>query len=87
MAPACDPACDNAPPMSDPTLPAHASVLPRRAIRSFVLRAGRLGSGQVRALGELGPRFGLPFTNSTLEPVKVFGRRAPLVIEIGFGMG
>ena len=73
--------------MSEPTLPAEASIAPRRAIRSFVLRAGRMGSGQVRALAELGPRFVLPFTNAALEPVKVFGRQAPLVVEIGFGMG
>ncbi len=58
-----------------------------RGIRSFVLRAGRMGSGQVRALAELGPRFMLPFRNTPLEPVAVFGRKAPLVLEIGFGMG
>jgi tRNA (guanine-N7-)-methyltransferase len=32
----------------------------RRAIRSFGVRAGRMGSGQARTLAELGPRFGLP---------------------------
>ena len=34
----------------------------RSPIRSFVLRAGRMGSGQVRALAELGPRFVLPLS-------------------------
>ncbi len=56
-------------------------------IRSFVLRAGRMGSGQVRALAELGPRFILPFTTMQPDWDAQFGRRAPRVLEIGFGMG
>jgi tRNA (guanine-N7-)-methyltransferase len=60
---------------------------PRRAIRSYVLRAGRMGSGQARALAELGPRFVLPFATMPLDAATVFGRHAPLVLEIGFGMG
>jgi tRNA (guanine-N7-)-methyltransferase len=59
----------------------------RRGIRSFVLRAGRMGTGQQRALEELGPRYMLPYTAQTLDPAAVFGRQAPLVLEIGFGMG
>jgi tRNA (guanine-N7-)-methyltransferase len=62
-------------------------VPPRRPVRSYVLRAGRMGSGQQRALVELGPRFVLPFQSSPIDPAAVFGRRAPLVLEIGFGMG
>ena len=58
-----------------------------RTIRSFVLRAGRMGSGQTRALQELGPRFVLPFQPTLLDFAAVFGRRAPVVLEIGFGMG
>ncbi len=46
-----------------------------------------MGSGQQRALAELGPRFVLPFDGQALEPAAVFGRTAPLVVEIGFGMG
>ncbi len=60
---------------------------PRRAIRSFVLRAGRMGTGQVRALAELGPRFVLPYQDKPLDTAAVFGRSAPVVLEIGFGMG
>jgi tRNA (guanine-N7-)-methyltransferase len=60
---------------------------PRRAIRSFVRRAGRMGTGQQRALETLGPRFVLPFAAQPLDAPAVFGRRAPLVLEIGFGMG
>jgi tRNA (guanine-N7-)-methyltransferase len=56
-------------------------------LRSFVLRAGRLGSGQARALAELGPRFALPFQTTPQDWNAAFGRRAPQVLEIGFGMG
>ena len=58
-----------------------------RPIRSFVLRAGRMGSGQTRALAELGPRFVVPFEAQTLAFAQLFGRKAPVVLEIGFGMG
>ncbi len=61
---------------------------PRRSpVRSFVLRAGRMGSGQQRALAELGPRYVLPFAPQPLDLDAVFGRHAPRVLEIGFGMG
>lgn len=72
---------DGAPAPSDPP-PAH-----RRGIKSFVLRAGRMGTGQMRALETLGPRFLLPYRAEPLLPQAVFGREAPLVLEIGFGMG
>jgi tRNA (guanine-N7-)-methyltransferase len=58
-----------------------------RAIRSYVLRAGRLGPGQRRALDELGPRFMLPYAPQPLDFSALFGRDAPVVLEIGFGMG
>ncbi|MBQ0943871.1 tRNA (guanosine(46)-N7)-methyltransferase TrmB [Ideonella sp. 4Y16] len=60
---------------------------PRRGIRSYVLRAGRMGTGQQRALEELGPRFVLPFTGQPADWSAAFGREAPRVLEIGFGMG
>ncbi len=56
-------------------------------MRSFVLRAGRSGTGQLRALAELGPRFVLPFTQRLSDWPAVFTRQAPLMLEIGFGMG
>ena len=68
-------------------LRASGGTPPHRPIRSFVLRAGRIGPGQARALAELGPRFVLPFQATPIDPAAVFGRRAPLVLEIGFGMG
>ena len=69
--------------MSDQTDPTPL----RRGIRSFVVRAGRMGSGQVRALAELGPHFVLPFQAQRCDFDAVFGRSAPRVLEIGFGMG
>ncbi|HEX6361571.1 MAG TPA: tRNA (guanosine(46)-N7)-methyltransferase TrmB, partial [Albitalea sp.] len=59
----------------------------RRSIRSFVVRAGRMGTGQTKALAELGPRFVLPYAPAPLDARAAFGREAPLVLEIGFGMG
>ena len=59
----------------------------RRPIRSFVVRPGRMGPGQARALAELGPHFMLPYAPAPADFAAHFGRRAPLVVEIGFGMG
>ncbi|WP_082549217.1 tRNA (guanosine(46)-N7)-methyltransferase TrmB [Rhizobacter sp. Root404] len=59
----------------------------RRSIRSFVVRAGRMGPGQTRALAELGPRFVLPYAAAPFDFAAAFGRDAPRVLEIGFGMG
>ena len=58
-----------------------------RPMRSFVLRAGRMGPGQQRALETLGPRFLLPYRAEALDLPATFGRTAPCVLEIGFGMG
>jgi tRNA (guanine-N7-)-methyltransferase len=59
----------------------------RRPIRSFVVRAGRMGTGQIRALETLAPRFVLPFQPGCIDPTAIWQRQAPLVLEIGFGMG
>lgn len=56
-------------------------------VRSYVLRAGRMGPGQQRALAELGPCFVLPFQPQPPDFDQAFGRHAPRVLEIGFGMG
>lgn len=70
--------------MTAPTDP----TIPLRGIKSFVLRAGRMGTGQMRALETLGPRYVIPYAPQLLDPLAAFGRRsAPLVLEIGFGMG
>jgi tRNA (guanine-N7-)-methyltransferase len=67
--------------------PTPSAEAPLRPIRSFVLRQGRLSPAQRRALDELMPRYGIAFTPAPLDFDRVFGRRAPRVLEIGFGMG
>ena len=57
-----------------------------RPIRSFVLREGRLTEGQRRALDELWPRYGVE-PEGIIDPPALFGREAPLWLEIGFGNG
>jgi len=56
-------------------------------IRSYVLRQGRFSAAQQRAYQELLPRFGVPYRAAPLDWREVFGREAPVVAEIGFGMG
>ncbi|RDU96076.1 tRNA (guanosine(46)-N7)-methyltransferase TrmB [Trinickia dinghuensis] len=63
-----------------------APLFPRR-IRSFVTRAGRVSTGQRRAMDELGPRFVVPYSPGPANWHSLFGRQAPRVLEIGFGMG
>ncbi len=58
-----------------------------REIRSYVLRQGRTTPSQQRALELLLPKYGLPFTPHPLEARAIFGRTAPVVLEIGSGMG
>lgn len=58
-----------------------------RRIRSFVRREGRLTKGQERALQELWPVMGVEFRDEMLDLAQLFGRDAPVVLEIGFGMG
>jgi tRNA (guanine-N7-)-methyltransferase len=74
-------------PSTGPHHPAPEGVAHPRSIRSFVMRAGRTTEGQARALSELGPKFVLPFAQAPLDFEAVFGRQAPVVFEIGFGMG
>jgi tRNA (guanine-N7-)-methyltransferase len=66
---------------------AGVSPYPPRTIRSYVMRAGRTTEGQARALAELGPSLILPYAEQPIDYTTVFGRQAPVVLEIGFGMG
>ena len=59
----------------------------RRSIRSFVLRQGRLSNAQQRAHETLLPVFGSPYQPQLIDLDRVFGRVAPKILEIGFGMG
>lgn len=58
-----------------------------RTVRSYARREGRLTPAQRRALEQLGPRYELePFSLSE-GLARVFGRVAPITLEIGFGDG
>ena len=65
----------------------HASDKKRRAVRSFVRRAGRITQSQQRALDELWPVFGVSYTGRPVKFDEVFGTDQPVVAEIGFGNG
>lgn len=59
----------------------------RRPIRSYVLRQGRLTPAQKQALDALWPKFGIEAGQGVLDLASLFGRTAPVVLEIGFGNG
>ena len=61
-------------------------VLPKHRIRSFIRRQGRITVAQTKALSDLWPVYGLE-PGQVLDAPVVFGRSAPLVLEIGFGNG
>ena len=58
-----------------------------RTVRSFVTRSGRATVAQQRAMQELWPAYGVASTDTPLDCEQLFTRRAPLMIEIGFGAG
>ena len=59
----------------------------KRTIRSFVRRAGRITPSQQRAFETLWPVYGVEYGAELLAFDHVFGRSAPVVLEIGFGNG
>ena len=58
-----------------------------RSIRSFVLRQGRMSEAQQRYLDTLLPQIGIDYRVVALDLDQAFGRSAPKILEIGFGMG
>ncbi len=66
---------------------APAGVAFPKTIKSYVRRAGRTTTGQAKAFEDLGPRFLLNYRAEPLDATAAFGRNAPLILEIGFGMG
>lgn len=64
-----------------------AAERPHRAIKSFVMRSGRMTEGQQRGLDLGWPQFGLQLEDGLRDFDQVFGRSAPRTFEIGFGMG
>jgi tRNA (guanine-N7-)-methyltransferase len=59
----------------------------RRSIRSYVLRQGRVTAAQASAVERLMPVYGIAFSPAPVDLEQAFGRRAPKILEIGFGMG
>lgn len=59
----------------------------RRGIKSFVIRTGRLTKGQELALERKWPLWGRELIDGPFNAAEVFGRDAPTVLEIGYGMG
>lgn len=59
----------------------------KKAIRSYVIRGGRMTEAQEKAFAQWWPKFGLSLHDGALDIEATFGRQAPLVIEVGFGMG
>lgn len=59
----------------------------RQALRSYVLRAGRMTEAQKRAIQDLGPLYALPFSDTAVDGSAIFQDSKPLILEIGFGMG
>ena len=72
--------------MSDKTVSTQSTTA-HPPIKSFVRRAGRMGTGQQRALETLAPKYVVPFEAHQADWTSHFGRAAPPVLEIGFGMG
>ena len=56
-------------------------------IRSFVLRQGRVSNAQRRAVDTLSSVYGIAYAPGALDFRRAFGRQAPTILEIGFGMG
>jgi len=61
--------------------------LSKRHIRSYVLRQGRVSPRAAARVDTLLPRFGIPYAVQQLDLNQAFGRAAPKILEIGFGMG
>jgi len=70
-----------------PEAAAPAAADEPRPIRSFVRREGRITGAQADALERLWPRYGIEPRGLLLDLPAIFGRRAPLAVEIGFGSG
>ena len=78
---------NNSSPAPVPFVDAAEPRFSNRTIRSFVLRQGRMSPAQQRYLDQMMPRIGLAYQNRSMDLDAVFGRAAPRVMEIGFGMG
>ena len=67
--------------------PEELEELKNRHIRSFVLRRGHISVAQERAFEEIFPKYEVKYEANPFDDEAAFGRKAPLVLEIGCGMG
>jgi tRNA (guanine-N7-)-methyltransferase len=75
-------------PLADDTVSADVAVPAAGLhIKSFVHRRSHITQGQRLALETLGSRWVLDYTPGILDFAQTFGRQAPTILEIGFGMG
>ncbi|MFI2754047.1 tRNA (guanosine(46)-N7)-methyltransferase TrmB [Cellulomonas sp. P22] len=76
----------------------HTAAVPYEPVRTFHPRRSQLGPGREDALARLWPQLGFSVHDETQGPMprtpdgmldveRLFGRRAPVVLEIGSGMG
>lgn len=86
-APGTEPATGAPPGVPSPETGAPPGVPFPKTIKSYVRRAGRTTTGQAKAFEVLGPKYLQPYQSSVLDLTTAFGRHAPTVLEIGFGMG
>ena len=70
-----------------PPNPSDNDPVYKRSIRSFVLRQSHMTPAQQKAIDTLWPQFGLDFQAATVDLNTLFGRTAPKILEVGFGMG
>jgi tRNA (guanine-N7-)-methyltransferase len=75
--------------MTKPKTDDNASVHKnQRQVRSFVRRLGRMTPAQQRAIEQHWQAYGIDLiSQSRLDLDKLFQRKAPYILEIGFGMG
>lgn len=66
---------------------AAADTHTRRPLRSYVIRSGRQTVAQQEAIEKYWSRYVIEDHLTPLDAQTLFGRDAPLVLEIGFGMG
>ena len=67
--------------------PEQLEELKSRHIRSFSMRRGHISHAQEKAFEEVFPLYEVPYAEAPLNFEEVFGRKAPVVFEIGCGMG
>ncbi|WP_343192133.1 tRNA (guanosine(46)-N7)-methyltransferase TrmB [Buchnera aphidicola] len=58
-----------------------------KQIRSFVIREKKISDTDKKFFETIFPLFQIPFKKKILDCLSIFGRSAPVILEIGFGTG